>query len=198
MNVDQSVISNSYVTASSVAFKGLPLPRVTFSVPVRTSHALCQAVRPKSVRRSERGFTLIELLTVIVILGILAALSLQGFVLYKASAAFAVSTSTLRDAQTALYAAQTAPNATFDPVDTSQRAQGALATAEGREIFPGFLLPKSIDFAYAFDPTCVDSSCPFQTRVEVRHQAGQKYWRWIRFGDGVEAKLQVPGAGYGP
>jgi prepilin-type N-terminal cleavage/methylation domain-containing protein len=166
----------------------LPPVSVSFSAPSSTRRARC----------AERGFTLIELLTVIVLLGILAALSVQGFVIYKASAAFAVATSTLRDAQTALYAAQTAPNATFSSVDTSQRAQGALATAEGREIFPGFVLPKSVDFAYAYDPTCVDGSCPYQTRVEVRHVAGQKYLRWIRFGDGVEARLEVPGAGYGP
>ena len=155
------------------------------------------AAVPGSRSARDRGFTLIELLTVIMLIGILGALSLQGFVLYKASAAFAVATSTLRDAQTALYAAQTAPNAVFPSVDASQRIQGALATVEGKEIFPSLLLPKSVDFAYAYDPTCVDSGCPYQARVEVRHQSGKKYWRWIRFGDGVEAKLEVPGAGYG-
>lgn len=65
--------------------------------------------------KRQRGFTLIELMIVIAIIGILAAIAIPQFTVYKAKGFNAVSKSDLKNAYTAAQAYFTDnPNATFD------------------------------------------------------------------------------------
>ncbi len=65
--------------------------------------------------KRQSGFTLIELMIVIAIIGILAAIAIPQFTVYKAKGFNAVSKSDLKNAYTAAQAYFTDnPNATFD------------------------------------------------------------------------------------
>ncbi len=137
--------------------------------------------------RLEAGFTLIELLTVIAIIGVLAGLGLQGFVTYKASAAYSVATVTLR------FARNSANLSTSDPdnpppvvAESSQATQGSIANASAGRYLPGMQLPKNVRLYYGYDPTCVDNTCPYESFLQVRHCQGNSYLNWYRFGDGTE------------
>ena len=66
-------------------------------------------------KRNQKGFTLIELMIVIAIIGILAAIAIPQFTVYKAKGYNAVSKSDLKNAYTAAQAYFTDnPAATFD------------------------------------------------------------------------------------
>ena len=66
-------------------------------------------------KRNQKGFTLIELMIVIAIIGILAAIAIPQFTVYKAKGFNAVSKSDLKNAYTAAQAYFTdTPGGTFD------------------------------------------------------------------------------------
>lgn len=148
--------------------------------------------------RSEKGFTLIELLTIIVILGILAALGIQSFSVYKAGAAYGVANKTLRDARTVLEASI----ANYDDPPgavtlVSQSTPGRLTDGAAQALLPEMMLPKDVTFRVEFDPSCLDSSCQ-QQMMQVNHCLGEEFVRFIRFGDGLDVLMEhQAGAGCG-
>ena len=149
--------------------------------------------------KAERGFTLIELLTVIAIIGILASLMLSGFSVYRASAAYAVATDTLRSARNAVEAALTDQNHLPPAVGlTSQTTQGPIADPVGRQVLVGMQVPRNMGLYYSYDPSCVDPAC-VETSLEARHCLGKEFTRMVRFGDGIEVLLEhVSGLGCPP
>lgn len=147
-------------------------------------------------RRRECGFTLIELLTVIATIGVLVSLALTGFSVYRASAAYAVATSTYKSARNALEAAISDPNNLPGAVSPTVRVsdQGPVGGA-ARTVMPGMQMPKNMVMQVQYDPTCVDASCN-EAYLSTRHCIGKEYLYWFRRGDGVEMLVEhVGGAG---
>jgi len=146
--------------------------------------------------RSDRGFTLIELLTIIAIIGVLAAISLSGFSIYRASAAYAVASASMHDARNALEAALADQNSLPPAVPlTEQSVAGPISDPQGRMVLPGMQVPKNLMFRYSYDPSCVDPGC-VEAFFQTNHCYGVEYPRFVRFGDGLEILLEhVSGAG---
>ncbi len=145
--------------------------------------------------KQEQGFTLIELLTVIGIIGILASLGITSFSYYKASAAFASAEQTLHDARNAIEAAVVdQDNLPASVPLTNQKGQGQIQDATAAAYLPGLMLPRNLDFNVSYDNTCSNAACT-KDFIQVRHCSGEKYIRWLRYGDGVEVKLEPSGSG---
>lgn len=149
----------------------------------------------RAERSEESGFTLIELLTVIATIGVLASIMLSGFSLYRASAAYAVATSTLQSARNAVEASMSVPDTLPAAVGfTELDAQGAVPVAL-RDLMPGMQMPKDVKLSISYDPACFDPACT-ETILSARHCKGMEYITWQRFGDGLEIMLEhIDGAG---
>ncbi|MCB0321574.1 MAG: hypothetical protein KDD60_11670 [Bdellovibrionales bacterium] len=156
-------------------------------------------VKSREVRspevNGEEGFTLIELLTIIGIIGVLASLALTSFGYYKASAALAVAETTIHDARGAFEGGIVdADNLPASVPLTSQNSQGNLSSPLASALLPGFKVPSNVRFRVSYDNTCITGACQVAL-LETRHCQGEEYVRWVRFGDGVETKLQISGTG---
>lgn len=147
--------------------------------------------------RSENGFTLIELLTVIAIIGLLSALGLQGFNLYRQSAAFAASIAMVRQTKTAVAHAKSDPDNPPAAATGWSNTPGLLPVGPARDLFVGVPVPKNMLVSYAHDPACAGQN-DLETAISWRHCAGAKYIRWEQYCDGVELELEVAGAGCAP
>lgn len=148
-------------------------------------------IRKNAKRRAEQGFTLIELLVIIGILGILSMLGITSFGVYKASAGYAVSQRTLMDARNAFEASVSDPDNPPNAVPLfDQTAYGAISDVNGAAALPGFYVPHNIAFQFEYDPTCMDSVCPYEAFLQVNHCLAQEYTSWTRYGDGVEILLE--------
>lgn len=134
----------------------------------------------------ERGFTLIELLTVIVLIGILSYLSLKGFSLYRANAAYASVESSLQNARIAAEASQTDANHLPPAVPWYfQNVPGVLNDAAASQYLPGFKLSPDTLFWAFYSPGCSDLAC-ISDFIQVMHCKAREFVIWVRWGDGWE------------
>jgi len=145
---------------------------------------------------SQSGFTLIELLVVVAIVGILASLGLTSFNFYKASAAYATAESTLHDARNAIEASMVDADNPPELVNLMAiEQQGPVQDPDAKQLLPGLVIPRNTKFQVAHDPDCLAAGCQAQF-VQVNHCLGKEFVRWIRFGDGLEMKLdKIAGEG---
>ncbi len=143
---------------------------------------------------SEKGFTLIELLVVIALIGILASLSIEGFTLYRANAAYASVESSLQNARIAAEAGQTDVNNLPPPVPWFfQNVPGPVNDASAARYLPGFKLSPDTMFWAFYNPDCMDGACQSDF-IEVRHCKANEFALWTRWGDGFEMTLHhLPG-----
>lgn len=158
--------------------------------------AFASDCRKVSTMKSEKGFTLIELLTVVAIIGILAALGLSSFSVYRASAAYAVVQSTIHSARNASEVSFNNTDSTPGSVPlTTQTSPGSISDNAAKAVLPGMQLPRNVKFQVAYDPTCEDSTCQAEF-IQVSHCFSSEHGQWIRFGDGVDVLLDhVAGGG---
>lgn len=142
----------------------------------------------------EAGFTLIELFVVISVIGVLAAISLSSFKVYRASAQYSVADQTLGFAKRALEAGVVGQEDDIPAVGlTSQSASGSIQNNQASELLPGMLLPNNVELKVMHDPDC--SGCT-KDMLEVQHCSAKQLARWVRFDDGVEVTLdKVAGGG---
>lgn len=149
-----------------------------------------------SKKNTEKGFTLIELLTVIGILGVLTGLSLVAFSKYRANAAFASVESTIRDSGTDLIASIINPDTLPGGVAmVNQRVPGPLSDGSAASLLPATKVPRGISFSVSFDPGCNAGGCQ-SAFLEARHEHGEKYKQWVRFGDGLIVPAEFSGRGW--
>ena len=133
---------------------------------------------------SERGFTLIELLTVMMILSILSFLSLNSFWVYRASAAYALVESTLKNSITAAEATANRVDNPSPPVGWAfQNTPGTLQNAALASYLSGIRLPNKTSVTAFYDPDCVNAAC-MSDYILVQNCQSQEYAFWAKWGDG--------------
>ena len=145
---------------------------------------------------SEQGFTLIELLTVIGILGVVEALGLTSFYVYKSDAAYAVSARLIQDSVQAVEASMSLPDQVFPSVAAySQATQGVIADPSAATVLTGVMVPRKMKLQFSFDPTCLSSAC-VAASLQANHCQAIDFPRWFRYGDGVDIRLEhISGVG---
>ena len=150
------------------------------------------------MRRMERGFTLIELLTVIVLIGILSALSLKAFEIYRSNAAYASVETTLHNAVIAAEASQTNPDQLPPMLGWyMQKGPGAITNASAAEYLPGLRLPMKTTIWAMYNPGCSSAFC-LSDFIQVTHCLSKQFAFWIRWGDGFAMTFRnIPGGAGG-
>lgn len=155
-----------------------------------------ESYRPRGDERLEKGFTLIELLVVIALIGILSYLSLKGFAVYRANAAYASVESSLQNARIAAEASQTDANHLPPPVPWYfQNVPGSINDPSAAQYLPGFKVSPDTRFWAFYSPACMDLACQSDF-IEVVHCKATEFALWVRWGDGFEIMLHhLPGGG---
>mgnify|MGYP002382002910 CR=1 FL=1 len=148
----------------------------------------------ESLMKAQKGFTLVELMTVIVTVGVLAAISMQTFREYRAKAAYGVAIAALRDARTGAEAGLV-PDGTLNSVSWTQTTAGAISNADAKQLLTGFQMPRNAKLDVEYNPGCFDASCEILF-LQTRHCAANEYANYTRYGDGVELFLDhIAGVG---
>lgn len=139
---------------------------------------------------NERGFTIIELLTVVGIIGVVSALGLTSFYVYKSDAAYASAARLVQDSITAVEVALSMPDQTLGAVpDYVQTEQGQVSDPAAKALLEGIVVPRKMKLQFSYDPTCESGACVLAS-VQANHCQAEDSPRWIRYGDGVDVRLE--------
>jgi prepilin-type N-terminal cleavage/methylation domain-containing protein len=146
--------------------------------------------------QSEQGFTLIELLTVIGIIGVVSALGLTSFYVYKSDAAYAVSARLVQDGVQAVEASLSLPDQILPEVASySQSSQGPISDPSAATVLSGIMVPRKMKLQFSFDPACLSGAC-VAASLQANHCQAVDFPRWVRYGDGVDIRLEhIVGSG---
>ena len=138
----------------------------------------------------EDGMTLADLLVTIGIIGILAAIAIQEFGVYRQRVNYVLSEETLRDARTAL------EGSNIDEANGAGGMQvawlnkpGKPPTAAARRLLPGYVVPQRSDILVLKNPTCGNAMC-LKEYIRARNCNADKYLYWYRFGNGIELTVR--------
>jgi len=135
---------------------------------------------------SESGFSMIELLTVTAIIGVLAQISMTGFVVYRGKAEFAKADSLYRNARTAAAAGEDDLGNAFslaytESVDSGGDLVGGLAS-----VFPALGTPKDVILGASVD-SCAGASMDPNIVLVVKPCRGDgKHIEYVRLCNGIE------------
>jgi prepilin-type N-terminal cleavage/methylation domain-containing protein len=133
----------------------------------------------------QKGFTLIELITVIGIIGVLAAISLTGFILYRQNAAIAVLNRLSSDTTSDVEAAFAQGDVELPAVsDYSQNEPGPISDSTARQILGAVVVPRQVTYNITVDPTCMDAGC-IAANLSLYHEKSDRHVTTIRTGDGI-------------
>lgn len=134
---------------------------------------------------SESGFTLIELLVVMAITSLLAAISLQGFALYKDKGYTGMAETMLHNAEVALNVGISGSDQLNGILWTIALTPGSVNLVDGETLVPGLMNPEDF-YLYAYhDASCAEDWC-LEDYIYVRPCKSDKSAFWIRFKNGWE------------
>lgn len=143
-----------------------------------------------NVSNRESGFTLIELLTVVGIIGVLSSLGITSFYVYRSDAAYAVSERLVSDGRQSIEATLNAVDETHPTISNYvQSTQGPITDATAAKVLVGVNVPRKAKIEVSFDPDCDNSGCVMAS-VQANHCQADEHIKWIRYGDGVDIRLE--------
>lgn len=134
-----------------------------------------------------KGFTLVELLVSIAIVGILAALALTGFTIYKQDAEFAKAESDLRNARVSMEAgSQDLPDGYSLPLTYTSTTGGAVEDPI-EEVLPEGVTSKDVQLGVNYESCAGSSPDVHQYIVAIACKGGENNARtWTKTCDGLE------------
>ncbi len=144
---------------------------------------------------NSRGFTMIELLISVAIIGVLAALSMSAFFIYKNDAEYAKAETDLRNARTAFEAGiQDDPSGSLALAFTG--TGGGVLPVAMQNVLPNAMTSKDVKLGVQYDACPAGGGAGVLSQYLVAtscnaHRAAM----WTRFCDGIEVFVgEVPGA----
>jgi type IV pilus assembly protein PilA len=139
------------------------------------------------LKSNERGFTMVELLVVMGIIGILSALGLTSFYIYKDNTEIARAEAVVRNAKTAfeLGVQDAAPGSSL--AYTESGTTGGQISSPLDAILPGANLTNNVRLGASFD-YCDSSSSSLQVGQVLHAKPCQatRSVRWTKFCGGIE------------
>ena len=149
----------------------------------------------RGARDSEAGFTLIELLISLSIIGILAALSLTAFFVYKDKAEYAKAETDLRTSLVAFIVGDQDAVAGDSLALTYTNQTGGSVPAAMEQFLPKAVTSKGVEIGAQYQ-YCDSTDPPFQVKMYLTAESclADKRVEWTKFCGGTEVRLEnLPG-----